>query len=161
MKTIFYMLSLITTIAILTSCASVTKLELPEPEVKHYSVGDTAHGGIIFLVNSQGTHGLVAALQDQLVNSHYNDSYDLVNDPRYHDEFGKVYFDWRLPKLWEAYKMYMNLHMVNLGNFANSGYWTSETTLSFDKMRVLNFSKGIDHESEKSDTYRARGVRIF
>lgn len=128
---------------------------------KTYEIGDTAHGGIVFIVNAEGTHGIVCALQDQLVNSHFKDSYDLINDPRFHDKFGKQYFDWRLPKLWEAYKMYMNLHLVNLGDFSESGYWTSESGKSFDYKHVLNFSKGLDHEANIDDTYRARGVRTF
>lgn len=147
----------------LISCASsrTTSLGNP-PDTKHkYTVGDTAQGGIIFLVNNDGTHGLVAALQDQLVNSNYTESQEMINDPRFHDQAGKQYFDWRLPKLWEAYKMYMNLHLVNLGDFSPSGYWTSQETTTFEKMQVLNFDKGIDFASKKTDTYRARAVRSF
>jgi len=150
-------------VALLLSCGTAKNGKVAmhdEPEPK-YAIGDTAHGGIVFIVNAEGTHGIVAALQDQLENSHYQDSYDLINDPRFHDQDGKQYFDWRLPKLWEAYKMYMNLHLVNQGNFSGSGYWTLESGISFDQKHVLNFSKGVDHMADKGDTYRARGVRVF
>ncbi|MEX1001567.1 MAG: hypothetical protein WDZ35_05580 [Crocinitomicaceae bacterium] len=152
-------------IAVLISCASAkesTHLEsLLHPKENTYAIGDTAHGGIVFLVNQEGTHGLVCALEDQMINSSYHQCFEMINDPRYHDEYGKKYFDWRLPKLWEAYKMYMNLHMINLGNFEETGYWTSQSTRSFEKMHVLNFSKGIDFTVFKTDTYKARAVRTF
>ena len=151
------------TLALLLSCASGKPMtnNMPPPDTKTYSVGDTAHGGIVFLVNKEGTHGLVAALQDQMANSDFKESTESINDPRFHDEFGRQYFDWRLPKLWEAYKMYMNLHLVNLGDFSPSGYWTCQETTTFEKMQVLNFAKGIDFASLKTDTYRARAVRSF
>ena len=159
--------SLILFMAVLLSCASTSKTtetaSIPHPDKpeKTYAIGDTAHGGIVFLVNSEGTHGLVAALQDQMINNDYHQCYEMINDPRYHDKYGRQYFDWRLPKLWEAYKMYMNLHMINLGNFEETGYWTSQSTRSVDKMHVLNFSKGIDFTVLKTDTYKARAVRSF
>lgn len=150
-------------VILLVSCGATKdgQAVLHDGETPHYAIGDTAQGGIVFIVNADGTHGIVAALGDQLENSHYQDSYDLINDPRFHDEYGKQYFDWRLPKLWEAYKMYMNLHLVNQGNFSGSGYWTSESGISFDQKHVLNFSKGVDHMADKGDTYRARAVRVF
>jgi len=157
--------SIITFTGLLISCvAARTSSPHPpqmKPDHKSYAIGDTAHGGIVFVVNKEGTHGLVCALQDQMINSNYHQCYEMINDPRYHDEYGKAYFDWRLPKLWEAYKMYMNLHMINLGNFVETGYWTSQSTRSFDKMHVLNFSKGIDFTVHKTDTYKARAVRTF
>lgn len=126
-----------------------------------YEIGEDALGGIVFYLNKAKTHGLVTAKKDQMENSNYQDCYDDINNPEHHDADGKMYADWRLPKLWEAYKMYMNLHMVNLGGFSGSGYWTSKETVGFDKMHVMNFAKGIDFMSLKSDTYRARAVRTF
>lgn len=156
-------LGLILFTGVILSCASTSSTATTHnpPDKDKYVVGDTAFGGIIFMVNADGTHGLVAALQDQMVNSDYHECSEQINDPRFHDEIGKEYFDWRLPKLWEAYKMYMNLHLVNLGDFSNSGYWTSKEANTFDKGQVLNFSKGIDFASLKTDTYRARAVRSF
>jgi hypothetical protein len=165
MKNLFISV-LILSAGILLSCANgksthPTNQPLPPQDAKTYAIGDTAFGGIVFLVNKDGTHGLVAALQDQMVNSNYSESNEMINDPRFHDLFGKDYFDWRLPKLWEAYKMYMNLHLVNMGDFSPSGYWTCQEASSFEKMQVMNFSKGIDFSSLKTDTYRARAVRSF
>jgi len=134
----------------------------PQAEkTKTYKVGDQAFGGTIFVVNEDGTHGLVCANQDQFANASYNECTDMMNNPLYHDKDGKVYFDWRLPKVWEAYQMYMALHLINHGNFSSSGYWTSQGPSSFDKISVVNFSNGLEFTSLKSDTYRARAVRAF
>lgn len=147
----------------LFSCANTKNCQhsVEAAQQKTYEIGDHAFGGIVFLVNEDGTHGLVAAAQDQFENSSYNECCDMMNNPLYHDEAGQQYFDWRLPKLWEAYKMYMNLHLINQGNFSNSGYWTSQGPSSFDKISLLNFSNGLEFTSLKTDTYRARAIREF
>lgn len=126
-----------------------------------YEIGQQAQGGIVFYLNKTKTHGLVAASQDQMQNNNYQDCFDAINEPDHHDAHGQEYTDWRLPKLWEAYKMYMNLYLVNMGGFSASGYWTSKETVGFDKMHVMNFAKGMDFTSRKSDTYKARAVRSF
>ena len=164
MKKLFFLLLAASTYA---SCATTKNISetadilIEEPIQKTYAVGDTAHGGIVFLVNEDGTHGLVVALKDQFENSAYNECADMMNNPIYHDSLGAQYFDWRLPKVWEAYKMYMNLHLMNQGEFSNSGYWTSQGPTSFDKISLINFSNGLEFTSLKSDTYRARAVREF
>lgn len=164
MKKSFLFLSLIIcTISLTTFASSTTALEASKKKKKPvtYEIGDLALGGIVFYVNKSKTHGLVAAKNDQMDNANYQDCFDAINNPERHDMDGQEYTDWRLPKLWEAYKMYMNLHMVNLGGFSESGYWTSKETVGFDKMHVMNFAKGLDFTSLKSDTYRARAVRSF
>lgn len=160
--------SLLTLTLIVVACSASKKatefeVSTPQPEVqtKKYKIGDRAHGGIVFLVNEDGTHGLVTPAQDQFENSGYNECADMMNNPIYHDNEGKKYFDWRLPKVWEAFQMYLNLHVINQGNFSNSGYWTSQGPSSFDKMSLVNFSNGLEFTSLKTDTYRARAVRSF
>src|SRR5690606_18650477 len=104
------LLSLNTLIVLLISCSSsqaVSQGPKNEPKLKKYAVGDTAQGGIVFYVNLEGTHGLVAAMKDQFVNQNYQDCFDGINDPSNHDTYGGNFFDWRLPTLWEAYQMYM------------------------------------------------------
>ncbi|MEO9533883.1 MAG: hypothetical protein ABJG68_02715 [Crocinitomicaceae bacterium] len=167
MKKIIPFLLFAVSIIIVACSASrgVTEFEVsapqPENDQKTYQIGDRAQGGIVFLVNEDGTHGLVAAAQDQFENSGYNECADMMNNPLYHDNEGKKYFDWRLPKVWEAFQMYLNLHVINQGNFSSSGYWTSQGPSSFDKMSLVNFSNGLEFTSLKTDTYRARAVRAF
>lgn len=157
--TLFFF-SLISGLAFSHNCEVNAVLEASKKS-KTYVIGQEAKGGIIFFLNKSKTHGLVAAKKDQMENAHYQDCLDGINDPANHDAEGEKFLDWRMPKLWEAYKMYMNLHLVNLGNFSASSYWTSKEWTGFDKMYVLNFSKGVDFTSLKSDTYRARAVRSF
>ncbi|MFT4601404.1 MAG: hypothetical protein ACI857_001584 [Arenicella sp.] len=139
----------------------IETIEMVTQEITTYKVGDQAFGGTVFIVNEAGTHGLVCANQDQFANSSYNECSDMMNNPVYHDATGKNYFDWRLPKVWEANKMYLALHVINQGGFSNSGYWTSQGPSSFEKMSLVNFSNGLEFTSLKSDTYRARAVRAF
>lgn len=155
-----FSLTAIAFILISSGNSNDTYLNIP-PDIDKYEIGDTAQGGIIFMLNNEGTHGLVVALEDQFANSTFSEGNEMINDPRFHDKYGQKYFDWRLPRLWEAYELYKNLHIVNLGSFSNSGYWTNRADLSFDKMTVLNFSNGLDFTSLKSDTYRVRAVRAF
>lgn len=157
-------LSLFTMIAFSITSFSINLREheaCKKKKLQTYEIGQEAQGGIIFYVSKSKTHGLVAALKDQMENSNYQDCIDAINDPSHHDLAGAEYTDWRLPKLWEAYKLYMNLHMINLGNFSEAGYWTSKETIGFEKIHVFNFSKGVDFASQKSETFRARGVRTF
>jgi len=51
------------TIIALSDTASSIKEDIPD--VKTYSVGDFAHGGIVFWVDESGQHGLVCATEDQ------------------------------------------------------------------------------------------------
>jgi len=50
-----------------------------------YSIGDIAQGGIVFYVNAEGTHGLVAAQQDQMANTSWYNALDNLNNPSNHD----------------------------------------------------------------------------
>jgi hypothetical protein len=155
------------TIFVFVSCSATSqtsksnKNSTISQENKTYKIGDQAFGGTVFVVNEEGTHGLVCANQDQFPNASYSECADMMNNPIYHDEEGKKYFDWRLPKVWEAYQMYLALHVINQGNFSSSGYWTSQGPSSFDKMSLVNFSNGMEFNSLKVDTYRARAVRSF
>ena len=161
MKKTLTLLSLITAVIAMSSFNVYESPSTCKKKKPTYEIGQKTQGGIIFFLNKDKTHGLAAALQDQMANDNYEDCLDAINNPEHHDAAGKEFTDWRMPKLWEAYKMYMNLHVDNMGDFSASGYWTSKASIGFDKMHVLNFAKGIDFTSLKSDTYRARAVRSF
>ncbi|UKN00116.1 DUF1566 domain-containing protein [Paracrocinitomix mangrovi] len=161
----FVSLTFTLTLLFSTQAFSYNNSLAPQPDVfvkkKTFNVGDIAQGGIIFFVNKTGDHGLVAAQNDQFENQNFQDCLDGINDPKNHDELGQQFLDWRLPNLWEAYKMYMNLYMINVGNFSAAPYWTTKTTVGFDKVHIMNFEKGMDLTSYKSETFRARAVRSF
>lgn len=109
------------------------KLPAQQQETKTYAVGDTAFGGIVFYVNDEGTHGLVAAKTDQAYDGSdlgtlvdYNEALLLCSDTSRFDEQGQQYFDWRLPT-------------VNEMAILQSYYTTGN-----DLLDVLQFAKDSD-----------------
>ena len=54
-------------------------------------------GGYVIYVTPNGLHGLVAATQDQSIESTWIDTYDLVNNSAKHNAVGANFTDWRLP----------------------------------------------------------------
>ncbi|MFT4668195.1 MAG: hypothetical protein ACI8YQ_002942 [Polaribacter sp.] len=126
-----------------------------------YAIGDLAHGGIVFYVNPEGTHGLVAANVDQHDYETWYDVHDLLNDPSNHDAEGLKYFDWRLPSRWESTKMYENLKAQGLGDFDNFGYWIG-VEFSTDKAYCEDFIVGGQLEVDKTTHFlHVRAVRTF
>jgi hypothetical protein len=83
-----------------------------------YAVGDQALGGTVIWVNAEGTHGLVAANQDQLSYVNWWEAHSRLNFPDNHDTDGQKYVDWRLPQPWE---------MTYMASLLTPGrnYWTS------------------------------------
>ncbi len=126
-----------------------------------YAIGDLAHGGIVFYVNPQGTHGLVAANQDQHLYETWYDAHDLLNDPTKHDAEGKKYFDWRLPSRWESTKMYQNLKVAGLGDIDDFGYWI-DVESSPDKAYCEDMAgSGQADVSKTMNFLHVRTVRAF
>lgn len=69
--------------------------------------------------------------------------------------------DWFLPSIEELEKLYENLHLEGLGNFANEIYWSSTQTNESDA-KALDFSTGEVLEIPKNSTgIRARAIRYF
>ena len=126
-----------------------------------YEIGDEAHGGIVFYVNADGTHGLVAANTDQHLFVTWYDAHDRLNDPELHDAEGAKYYDWRLPTRWESTRMYENLKEQGLGNFDDFGYWIG-IEFNPDKAYCEDFMSGGQIDVEKSTMFlHVRGVRAF
>ena len=140
---------------------SQKKLEsVRDGEQKVQKLQDEEVDAAVLDVEQEMDKGVLVGNQER--NDDAEEDGDQVDDDDvYHDEEGKKYFDWRLPKVWEAYQMYLALHVINQGNFSSSGYWTSQGPSSFDKMSLVNFSNGMEFNSLKVDTYRARAVRSF
>ncbi len=126
-----------------------------------YSIGDLAHGGIIFYVNTEGTHGLVAANIDQHDYETWYDSHDNLNNPDHHDVEGAKYYDWRLPSRWESTMMYNNLKANGLGGFDDFGYWIG-AEFSPDKAYCEDFAiSGQIDVSKTMNFLHVRAVRAF
>ena len=81
-------------------------------------------GGYVIDINSDGTHGVVVAMQDQGFGNWY-DSTNKINDPDNHDSDGAKFRDWRLPSKRELnliYLVYLNSNPISL---LNTTYWSS------------------------------------
>ena len=113
-----------------------------------YSVGDFAHGGVVFWVDQTGTHGLVCAIEDQSTGTPWSNGVALdtktmregiyggaFNTERITDAQGRGnyaaficaqysggdYGDWYLPAKGELDLMFQNKAIINATATANGG----------------------------------------
>lgn len=126
---------------------------------KSFDVGEWANGGVIFYVNKDGTHGLVAATDDQATNISWYNANDNLNNPRSHDEDGGSYMDWRLPTKYELELMFQRKSMI--GNFTRYIYWSSIEADNGQVVWTLNFNDGQELISDKTSKGSVRLVRVF
>ena len=71
--------------------------------------------------------------------------------------------DWFLPSQNELEKMYQNLKIQNLGNLANSKYWSS-SQIDATSVHIVDFVDGTNGSETKiptSNNIKARAVRYF
>ena len=149
-------------------------------------VGSTYQGGIIFYLDGNGG-GLIAAPTDQgsgaewgcygtwivgadgtAIGSGAQNTIDIeagCTTPgtaadicaNYTDG---TYSDWFLPSKDELNQMYLNLHLLNLGGFASSNYWSStENGNGFAWIR--GFGNGTQVNYIKCTSFKVRAVRAF
>jgi hypothetical protein len=130
------------------------------PSAVTYSIGDTAQGGIVFYVSPDGKNGLVAATVDQFTSSNWYNASDVISSPLNHTSEGQKFRDWRLPTKYELNEMYLNLHQLGLGGFANYGYWSSTELDNYDAWRQ-NFISGFQYVYVKNNYGPVRAVRAF
>ena len=114
-------------------------------------------GGYVIEINTDGTHGLVAAMQDQGISDWYNAN-DLLSNPFNHDANGAKFKDWRLPTKRELNLMYIN--RVGIGGFTFS-YYSSSTEASVDLAWTQFFFNGFQDYLGKNFAITVRTVRAF
>jgi len=112
-------------------------------------------GGYVIEINTDGTHGLVAAMQDQGTSNWY-EANDLLSNAANHDVNGAKFKDWRLPTKRELNLMYVQ--RTNIG--ATSFYWSS-TEFDFDYAWTQSFNDGIQFYYDKVYSNAVRAVRAF
>jgi hypothetical protein len=154
-------------------------------------LGQKYQGGIIFRLNATQQHGLAAAEVNQSTGMKWDDldPFEQTNATDRAIGTGKLNTgkivsilktgngkyaakqsndlvlngktDWYLPSIEELALMYKNLKQKNLGNFANSVYWSS-TESAPGSAQVIDFADGNEYPYGKNtDTVYVRAVRTF
>ena len=117
-------------------------------------------GGYVIDINSDGTHGVVVAMQDQGFGNLF-DSTNKINDPANHDSDGAKFRDWRLPSKRELnliYLVYLNSNPISL---LNTTYWSS-FEFNYLKAWCHAISTNTQYYSSKyGSTFEIRAVRSF
>jgi len=116
-------------------------------------------GGYVIEVNSDGTHGLVVAMQDQGT-SNWNGANDLLSNASNHDINGAKFKDWRLPTKRELNLMYLVYNNGNGASLNRTFYWSS-TERDYNIACLHNFYDGFQLVSSEGSTFAVRGVRAF
>ena len=116
-------------------------------------------GGYVIEVNSDGTHGLVVAMQDQGVSSWYNAD-NLLSNPSSHDTNGAKFKDWRLPSKRELNLIYSVYLWGNGASLNDHSYWIS-TTYNEDWGMTQNFADGNLGYTDRGHSNYVRAVRAF
>ena len=118
-------------------------------------------GGYVIEVNSDGTHGIVVAMQDN-GNQNWNNAFNYVNNPSYHDTDGASFKDWQLPTKRELeliYQVFLNGNGANLNSSVE--YWSSIAKQTSRGWK-MDFSNGTWSYSTNWDESEAiRAVRYF
>jgi len=110
-----------------------------------------------YVIKTDGTHGVVVAMQDQGDSNWYN-AEAMANDASKHDSNGAKFNDWRLPTKDELNLIYKQKESI--GGFSIYSYWSStevDNTLAWEQ----NFSYGIQAYNYKDSTANVRAVRAF
>ena len=117
-------------------------------------IGDTHAGGIIFYLDSSGTHGKICSKKD-IGHLHWDNAKQACE--KYNDE---GYTDWYLPKKEELKLMHKNLKSKGLGDFTlNDGYWSSST---YEGMPIaFSFRDGMEDFMLPGNDYYVRPIREF
>ena len=118
-------------------------------------------GGYVIEVNSDGTHGLVVAMEDQGTSNWYGAN-DLLSNPSNHDADGAKFKDWRLPTKRELNLMYDVYSDQNEPNLNTTSYWSS-TEYDYSDAWIHYFYDGGQYNFAKTRTFNfyVRAVRAF
>ena len=116
-------------------------------------------GGYVIEINTDGTHGLVVAMQNQ-GNSNWYEANNLLSNAINHDTYGAKFKDWRLPTKRELYLMYDIFINGNEPNFVPGNY-RSSSEISYGQSWLLNFATGDPGCDTCYHSDPVRAVRAF
>jgi hypothetical protein len=126
-----------------------------------YHLGDKALGGTIVYINTHGTHGYVAANQDQGKGSRGYMADDRCKNPEFFDESGQQYMDWQLPPLFVLRSIYQQREV--LGGFNSKKYYWSISPVTNDNVGrfEVSFADGEVIYNNLKNPGNVRCVRRF
>ncbi len=122
-------------------------------------IGDVYGGGKVIYLNADGTHGLVAATQNQGSFTWW-DAQDAISNPANHNAAGQAFTDWRLPTKHE-----LNFIGVRPDDTHDWGSYWSSTEVNSHKawyqFKCQCLVGGAHLPDNKSNTNIVRAVRAF
>jgi hypothetical protein len=110
-----------------------------------------------YVIQTDGTHGVVVAMQDQGA-YYWVEAEAMVNDASKHDSNGAKFNDWRLPTKDELNLIYKQKESI--GGFSTYSYWSS-TQYGSASVWDQNFNGGYQNPISQEDKDNVRGVRNF
>ncbi len=153
--------------------------------VSPLAIGDSYQGGIIFYLDANGEHGLIAATSDQSTGIQWGSSSTTgatgdnieVGEENTSKIVGKQgsgsyapklcsdlnlggYSDWYLPSKYELNLVYEQKALID-GFTTNGYYWTSTEYSSGDAWEQYFFDGGTGHYGKTNTDDRVRAIRSF
>ena len=110
-----------------------------------------------YVIKTDGTHGVVVAMQDQGA-YYWVEAEAMVNDASKHDSNGAKFNDWRLPTKDELNLIYKQKESI--GGFSTYSYWSS-TEYGSAMVWDQNFNGGYQNPISQEDKDNVRAVRAF
>ena len=111
-----------------------------------------------YVIQTDGTHGVVVAMQDQGDSDWYN-AEAMANDASKHDSNGAKFNDWRLPTKDELNLSYKQ--RGSIGGWSTSGFYWSSTEFNIGHAWKQVFYDGIQYSADKNSRDGVRAVRAF
>ena len=111
-----------------------------------------------YVIQTDGTHGVVVAMQDQGA-YYWVEAEAMVNDASKHDSNGAKFNDWRLPTKDELNLIFLQEESIG-GFYLSMSYWSS-TEDGSGSAWAQGFYRGVQFSRYKGKTSFMRAVRGF
>lgn len=131
----------------------------------HY-VGEVYGGGIVFYITTGGSHGLIAAQQNNVNASPYT-FFSSCSDPTWQNSYntangGNLYLDWRPPTIAELRLLYTARSTTGLSLGTGIMFSSSNGDNDAFSFRCINFSNGTETIMNGNWVpYAGRAIRTF